>query len=712
MMTAETGNVGPTLATVPAGAGDGRALRSVPIEVPEGRRLRVYAFDPSLSAQMETSLINHATLTVPWEEDLKPGPVGEYIEVVDIDPGSECAYLPVDLNRPYLLARDGLDPSEGNPQFHQQMVYAVAMNTLRNFELALGRPALWSPREPEPGDDGSQGEEEYVRRLRIYPHALREANAYYSPAKKALLLGYFPASADDATQHYPGGLVFACLSQDIIAHETTHALLDGMHRRFVEPSNEDGLALHEGFADIVAIFQRFAMTDVLRHQIARTRGDLATHQHLLGQLAQQFGRAIGQKGALRNALGRGEVDPATGHWKPAKPDPGELARTMEPHARGGILVAAVFDAFLAIYKSRIEDLIRIATDGTGILPEGEISTDLVSRIANAASKSARHVLNMCIRAMDYLPPVDVTFGDYLRAIITADYDLVPNDDRQYRLAFLTGFRGRGIYPSDIRSLSVDMLRWRSPKDMGESAEALEFGRKLTAQLQGFANEWRLIGRTYESQREAQSYILAMGAASGSGSSPTDEGVNLSGTYREAVFLKSRRMRRYLHKWLEEVPDDAKNGLLGLDLTPGPDGPAKFEVHAVRPVRRIGPDDRMIQQMIIEITQRRPQWFRPPDPSKAAGETEPDFYFRGGATLIVDLETGAIRYIVRRPINDPTRLKRQRGFLCGELGLDAGVEPDHESQLRRMYFGRPGEDAEPFAALHRSAPRARDEEDDE
>ena len=37
-------------------------------------------------------------------------------------------------------------------------------------------------------DDG------YVRRLRIYPHALREANAYYDPEKIALLFGYFPAA--------------------------------------------------------------------------------------------------------------------------------------------------------------------------------------------------------------------------------------------------------------------------------------------------------------------------------------------------------------------------------------------------------------------------------------------------------------------------------------------------------------------------------------
>jgi hypothetical protein len=58
--------------------------------------------------------------------------------------------------------------------------------------------------------------------------------------------------------------VFTCLSHDIIAHETTHALLDGVHPRFNEPVNEDVLAFHEAFADIVALFQHFSYPGVLR----------------------------------------------------------------------------------------------------------------------------------------------------------------------------------------------------------------------------------------------------------------------------------------------------------------------------------------------------------------------------------------------------------------------------------------------------------------
>jgi hypothetical protein len=58
------------------------------------------------------------------------------------------------------------------------------------------------------------------------------------------------------------------------------------------------------------------------------------------------------------------------------------------------MVAAVFDAFLQIYKRRTADLLRLATGGTGVLPDGAISTDLVNRLAREASKVAGQILNI------------------------------------------------------------------------------------------------------------------------------------------------------------------------------------------------------------------------------------------------------------------------------------------------------------------------------
>src|SRR5262249_37310248 len=132
----------------------------------------------------------------------------------------------------------------------------------------------------------------------------------------------------------------------------------------------------------------------------------------------------------------------------------------EPHDRKGILVAAVFDAFLSIYKGGVADLLRIASEGTGVLPAGRLHPDLVNRLTDEAARVAEYVLNMCVRALDYCPPVDVTFGDYLRAVVTADYEFDPVDEGHRRVAFVEAFRRHGTVPEGVRTLSVDGLLWR------------------------------------------------------------------------------------------------------------------------------------------------------------------------------------------------------------------------------------------------------------
>ncbi|HET7461603.1 MAG TPA: hypothetical protein VFJ82_10150 [Longimicrobium sp.] len=693
---------------------------------PAFRMLRGYAFDPSLSTQLETAVVNEMAFRVRWERKLGPGPVGEYLEVVDYDPASGCFYAPVELDHPAVLAQDGLTPSEGNPQFHQQMVYAVAMITIANFERALGRKALWSPREIRPPEGGKPSRRpprksapedyvfeppsvplggctkhntntgwktEYVPRLRVYPHALRQANAYYSPEKKALLFGYFPAVENEPGSHYPGGLVFTCLSHDVVAHETTHALLDGMHRRFIEDTHPDGLAFHEAFADIVALFQHFTYPEVLSHQIARTRGDLAS-QSLLGQLAQQFGQAIGSHGALRDALGT--INPQTGRWEPRQPDPDDYLNVLEPHDRGAILVAAVFDAFISIYKTRVGDLFRIATGGTGVLQAGALHPDLVNRLATEAAKTAQHVLNMCIRALDYCPPVDITYGDYLRALITADYEIVRDDDRGYRVAFIEAFRRRGIYPRDLRTLSEDTLRWSSQADPDVDCNL----EPLCEVLREFVQRHTYI----TAQNQEPAWWAAMGGAK---AVKWDE---LSD--RERIFWTMEHYGMQLNLSINDPGFDDDRDLFarltGLFLSTedpppglrlGREGRPRFEVHSIRPAMRVGPDGDLLSEVVISITQARkvpmdpgadpsPAWYR--SKGDQDGDTEiPSFTFRGGCTLILDLESQQLRYAIVKRVDSINRLRRQQTYRSG------GALPG----LRATYFGDALGGREPFAFLH-------------
>ncbi|WEK36503.1 MAG: hypothetical protein P0Y53_03235 [Candidatus Pseudobacter hemicellulosilyticus] len=672
------------------------------IRKPPCRKLRGYAFDPSLSLKVDTALINNITYKIPWEEDLRPGPRGEYIEVMDYDPTVGKWYAPVDLNQLYIAAQDGIEPSSSNPQFHQQMVYAVAMTTIKNFEAALGRPVLWSPRHtvttqaPKKKAGKAAGKPEqkqsydYVPVLRIYPHALRDANAYYSPQKKALLFGYFAARPADITLQMPDNLTFTCLSHDIIAHETTHAILDGLYRKYTDNTNPDVLAFHEAFSDIVALFQHFTFPDVLKSQIAATRGDLAS-QNLLGKLAQEFGIAIGNYGALRDAIG--SYDRVTGKWAPKVPDGDEYRKVMEPHARGAILVSAVFEAFLNIYKVRVADLLRIASNGTGILPQGELQPDLVNRLAAEAAKTAGHVLKMCIRALDFCPPVDITFGDFLRAIITADADLVADDSRDYRLMFIDAFRRRGIYPTGIKNLSVESLSYPIPNTTGMEEQI----RILTSFLREFRAEI-----TYAKKREA---IYAINRKFIAGDyTPGQE--PLLGLHRR-LSVKFRNSKEFELLTGLVFGDDYESLGIAESKAYKTERPS-FQVHSLHFATRISPSGNQTNQVVVTLLQNAAASIskdKQGNPRAAGNRKQPDLLIGGGCTLIFDLDTLELKYAISKPLLDVEALANS-GVRQLHTGRAIQIRRHLQGKTQHMnayqaYFGMAGVQGigEPFAFLH-------------
>jgi hypothetical protein len=683
---------------------------------PTARRLRIFSFDPALAARYDLAGVSGITIEIPWEDDLKPGPIGEYVEVIDIDPGSNSAYAPVDLNAPALLATDGLQPSESDPRFHQQMCYAVAMKTIEHFERALGRKALWSSHSRQ---EGTRYFENYVPRLRIYPHALRQQNAFYSPPKKALLLGYFSTTAKDG-RNTRGTTVFSCLSHDIIAHETTHALLDGVHPRFNEPVNEDVLAFHEAFADIVALFQHFSYPGVLRDQIARTRGDLA-RQSVLGQLAQQFALASGRGDALRSYLGK----TVNGKWEAIKPDPTLLEGTPEPHDRGAILVAAVFGAFTKVYQARTRDLFRIATEGTGVLREGDIHPDLVNRLAEEAQLAADRALQMCIRAIDYCPPVGITFGAYLRAIVTADYDMNPIDRQNWRLAFIESFREWGISPRATRSMAEDSLLWPTEQDVIKEQVRYEqtqvkyeqkqasyksgsFGSDVESATQRGRYAMTKLFRQSAPPSADENYLRkAMRVAPTPSAKPdnvlTPAGLSMP---RFGTWLDADKQAAMFHSWLIDEDLTWLSLALGLVVDIGGQpmtissrrGRANIEVHSVRTAMKQGALGWPEQHMVVVLTQWRAGFFdkgkqkakdQVPD---SANDPERDFKYRAGCTLLIDPEEMQIRRVIRTPgtVADDDEFDHMRDYLLGGLTPPNAFAP---------VTARFGASAEPFAFLH-------------
>jgi len=156
---------------------------------------------------------------------------------------------------------------------------------------------------------------------------------------------------------------------------------------------------------------------------------------------------MGRRSALRSALG-------------VPPDPHALDKATEPHERGAVLVAAVFDAFFSAFMERSADLIRLARASSG--GSDDIHPDVAARLAKEAARTAQHFCTMCIRAIDYCPPVDITFGEFLRALITADTMLYASDEHDYRETLIAAFRARGIYPDGVVSLAEESLLWDKP----------------------------------------------------------------------------------------------------------------------------------------------------------------------------------------------------------------------------------------------------------
>ncbi|MEP6781190.1 MAG: peptidase M4, partial [Gemmatimonadaceae bacterium] len=257
---------------------------------PANRPLRIFSLDPSVSYRLG----GVATVNVAYE-NLEPGPIGRLFEVVGAQKPHDFAADPLNLDASEILMSSGLSPSPGNSQFHAQMVYAVCSLTYSVFRRALGRDLSWAV-EPAPGAD--------FTRLRVRPFGMIERNAYYDREEGGLSFGYFRAEKEPAGHTVPHGWVFTALSHDVVAHETTHALLDALRSEFSSPMNTDVLGFHEGFADLIALLQHFTFPEVVASALRDARGSIG-NASLLTDLAREFGYANSKKGsarALRSAI--------------------------------------------------------------------------------------------------------------------------------------------------------------------------------------------------------------------------------------------------------------------------------------------------------------------------------------------------------------------------------------------------------------------------
>jgi hypothetical protein len=337
------------------------------------------------------------------DDAVRPGPRGSRFHVVDVDTSTGQTQRPIAVDWEAHEERATDDTQLSSRAFRATNLFAVAANVLCVFEQILGRRMAWSFASPQ---------------LFLVPEAFEEDNAFYTPEQRGVLFGYVDQSRNRRR--------WTALSRDVISHEVTHAILDGLRPRWLEPASDDQPALHEALADIVALFSVMSSPEVVE-RVLIDRG-ISTN---LRRIDESFLFDIaGAASSIRSSLHdiwkrRRQLDIEAFQL--------ELDQTLEPHQRCEYVVAAACQAVVDIWKARCA-LLR-STDREGMSTRA---------IAEEGAKAAAHVLGMCIRALDYLPPVDVEFEDFIDAVLIADEDVTPNDDHNYRPAMRDAFAMFGI----------------------------------------------------------------------------------------------------------------------------------------------------------------------------------------------------------------------------------------------------------------------------
>ena len=327
------------------------------------------------------------------EDHYLDGPVTPRVAVLDLDPDTEelkrgAVYEPPSRGR--TLGRYAVPKNDiYDTRFISVSVFATVMRTMYMYEESdtLGRKVAWAFGGPQ---------------LLVVPRAGWWPNAYYERRSRSLQFFSFRSR---------GKLVHLSLSRDIVAHETAHALIDGIVPDLYDALDPQSLALHEGIADLSAVLIAFRSGRLRKAVLDATNGSIEKSTRF-SSIGEEFGRAIDPSGAvgwLRNLLDGSKLDPK-----------GDPADEPEEHVLSQVVTGALYTLMVALHRDYMTRL---------SLRRGESKFAVSGRALFGASEQFKR---MILRGIDYLPPGEVTFADYGRAIIAADQGSFGDDTwRQY-----------------------------------------------------------------------------------------------------------------------------------------------------------------------------------------------------------------------------------------------------------------------------------------
>ncbi|HXZ76007.1 MAG TPA: hypothetical protein VEH31_34765 [Streptosporangiaceae bacterium] len=252
------------------------------------------------------------------------------------------------------------------PQFDCAHTWAIVRETLTMYERLRGQLIPWA------WNTGGNTD-----RLTAFPDAGVTANAYYSRTAKALKFFHFIPTGATAP-------VFTCRSLDIVAHETGHAVLDGLKPGWLSsagPPQTGGL--HESFGDLSAIFLALSQLDQVEAVVVQSRANLH-NRNFIAALAEQFGAALGFPVGLRNADNDLKLSQVGN----------------EVHAISQVFTGGMYDVLADIYA------FQLAHQGGSQDP------------ASILLEVARHLAKLLIKAIVAAPATAATFADVVNHMLT------------------------------------------------------------------------------------------------------------------------------------------------------------------------------------------------------------------------------------------------------------------------------------------------------
>jgi hypothetical protein len=305
--------------------------------------------------------------------------------------------------------------------------FAVVRQTLTMYERARGgTPCPWVWNQGGNTDP-----------LTTRPRGFAGANAFYSRNGKTLSFGFFTPSGSSSP-------VFTCRSLDITAHETGHAILDGLKPGWLGAGNVPQTGgLHEAFGDLTAIFLALSQLDQVEAFIAMTRANL--HQkNFLQELAEEFGAAIGRPTGLRNADNNLKLSEVSN----------------EVHAISQVFTGGIYDVLADIFTFE-KNRQRATKDPAHVLLEVN-----------------QHMCKLLLEAIIQAPNVGATYSDVVNAMLTASHG--QGDPAIYRTFIRNRFTFREVVvsPTPLTAMASGQIDMENP-DFTDGEDTLSMAPALT-----------------------------------------------------------------------------------------------------------------------------------------------------------------------------------------------------------------------------------------